>query len=357
MLSKDDLVNELITLTKSYTEEGRIITRNFFREQTGIPDSHWEKHFGTFTKFKIASGLSPSKHETSILNDIAKHVSVDNYRSLNVEKSSWEGSFLRPSDKKYQSLIVVSDIHDINCDLFYYRLLLETVNRVQPERIILNGDIFDFPEFSKYTNDPREYAVVERIKWVHKFLEDLRSNSPNSQIDLIEGNHEYRLLRHLSESSPGIKTILSDLHGWTIPELLGLKKFEVNFYARADLGAFNKTDINSELSKNYIIVNDQVLFHHFPQGKDMGYPGCNGHHHKHIVWNSFSPRFGSFEWHQIGCGHKRQASYTPGEKWSNGFLIVHLDTKTFKTQFDYIDCSYNHCFIGGKFYERKEMEI
>src|SRR5690606_34678442 len=37
---------------------------------------------------------------------------------------------------------------------------------------------------------PREWDVVGRIQWVHKFLEDIRNASGNSEIIYIEGNHE-----------------------------------------------------------------------------------------------------------------------------------------------------------------------
>jgi UDP-2,3-diacylglucosamine pyrophosphatase LpxH len=85
---------------------------------------------------------------------------------------------------------------------------------------VLNGDIFDLPEFSKYTQDPRHFAPVERIKWVHQFLNDLREAAPDAQIDFVEGNHEFRLLRHLSEATPALMTVLADLHGMTIPTCL-----------------------------------------------------------------------------------------------------------------------------------------
>jgi hypothetical protein len=62
-----------------------------------------------------------------------------------------------------------------------------------------------------------------------------------------------------------------------------LTKYEVNFVARADLTAFNESDIKKELKKNYVILYDALLFHHFPEGFNMGYPGANGHHHKHLV--------------------------------------------------------------------------
>jgi len=278
-------------------------------------------------------------------------------RDLNVDKRQWEGKYLRPSNRRFQTALIGSDFHDINCDSFYAKLFLQTAKRVKPEKIILNGDVFDLPEFSKYNQDPREFNVIKRIKWVHAFLKDLREASPDSEITLLEGNHEYRLLRHMGEQSQALLVVLNELHGFTIPSLLGLTDYEINYVARADMAAFSEKDIKEQLAKNYITLwNNSLLFGHYPHMRSMGIPGANGHHHKHEMWNAYSPVHGSWEWHQTGCGHKREAGYTAGEQWGNGFLLAHCDLLTKRTQFEYIDCSHEHCIIGGKFYQRAEAE-
>jgi hypothetical protein len=334
----------------------KVITRNYFRVHSRYAESAWNAHFGTFAEFKRQAGIVLSRHAHRLEKDIAKHASKERMAAMTGEKLLWGDRYLRPSHRRFQTVLVASDIHDIDCDAFYRRVLVETAERVQPEKIVLNGDIFDLPEFSKYTQDPRLFAPVERIKWVHQFLADLRDAAPEAEVTFVEGNHEYRLLRHLSEATPALMTVLSDLHGMTIPDLLGLTKYEVNFVARADLAAFTETDIKKELHKNYVILYDALLFHHFPEGFAMGYPGANGHHHRHLVRHGYSPHFGPYEWHQLGAGHKRQASYCAGEKWSNGFLLVHIDTHTKRSQFEYLDLSHAHAFVGGLLYERTEDE-
>lgn len=83
----------------------------------------------------------------------------------------------------------------------------------------------------------------------------------------------------------------------------------------------------------------------------MGYPGTNGHHHKHLVSSHYSPIFGPYEWHQTGSGHTRHASYCAGEKWSNGFLIIHTDTHTRHSAFEYVDIR-DFAIVGGQWYRR-----
>lgn len=350
-----DCINELKRIANIDPE--KVITRNYFRNHSKISESTWSRYFGTFLEYKRQAGIILSRHAHTMERAIAKHASKDKQREMNESKSGWEGAYLREFKGRWQTALVGSDIHDKCCDPFYRRLFIETAGRVKPEKIILNGDIFDLTEFSKYSQDPRNFDPISRIKWVHQFLADLRQACPESEIIFVEGNHEFRLMRHLTEATPALMTVLSDLHGMTVPDLLGLTKYEVNYIARMDLTAFNEADIKKELHKNYYIAWDSVLFHHFPDGRDMGYPGANGHHHKHIVWNDYNPAFGPFEWHQLGSGHIRQASYCAGEKWSNGFLLCHVDTHRKRTQFEYLDVTADHCFIGGKLYQRTEGEL
>ena len=332
----------------------KIITRNYFRNNSNLAESAWSKHFGTFHEFKSQANITLSRHAKAIERAVAKHASVDTYRAMNDEKRNYSDKYLKPKGNRFQSILVGSDIHDIECDPFWRYLFLETAKRVQPETVVLNGDILDAAEFGKYDVDPREWDVVGKIKWVHKFLEDIRNAVPNAEIIFIEGNHEFRILRHLSESTPAMKAILSDLHGFTVPKLLGLDKYEVNYIAPADLAVFTKGDAKAEIRRNYYILHDFIVAHHFPEGNKFGMPGFNGHHHTHKVDSFFNPTFGAYEWHQLGSGHKREASYCNGERWQNGFMLCHADTVAKRVQFEYIDTTHDHVVIGGKWYERKD---
>jgi hypothetical protein len=275
---------------------------------------------------------------------------------LNKEKAGYEDKYLRPSGRRFQSAIHVTDLHDQDCDPFWLRVVYETLERVQPEKLIIGGDLFDLPEFGKYPIDPREWDVVGRIKAAHGILSEFRKAAPNSEIVLVEGNHEYRLLRHLAEATPAMRAVLSDLHGFTVPKLLGLDQFEVNYVSRTDLGTFFKKDMREQIERNYYIAWDCYLAHHFPEGQKLGFPGANGHHHRHWATQHYSPQFGPYLWSQLGCGHRRQATYCAGEQWSLGFQIVHADTATKHVIAEYVHVG-DHAVVGGRFYQRRPDEI
>lgn len=352
-MTLDQILAECKRIAKLAEDEGRYFSRRYFRENSGMTDWTWNKHFGTWDEFKRQAGVDPSRGYQKLERNIAKHASADIYRQMNVDRAAYVGKYERPNGKRYQTILGANDIHDVDADPFYVRCLLDTNRRLLPDIVCLNGDIFDLPEFSRFDQDPREWDVVGRIQWVHNFLGQIREANPDCEIRFVEGNHEYRLLRHLAEATPALRTILSDLHGMTVPQLLGLDKYEVNYIAKADLAAWRETDIKSELKSNWTVMFESVLACHYPEAKKMGMPGWNGHHHKHLVDTLYSPIYGQYEWHQFGAGHVRAASYCDGEKWSNGFGIWHVDTETKRSVCEYIDIK-DIAVIGGQYYQREE---
>lgn len=351
----EDCINELIRIAKIDTR--KVVTRNYFRVHSEISESTWNRFFGTFLEFKRQAEIILSRHAHRLERDIAKHASVDKMRALNTDKREFEGKYLRPSNRAFQVTIAVSDLHGKHCDPFFRRVFLDLLRRIRPDKVVLDGDIVDLAEFSKHSKDPRAFDVKGEIDWLHALLSDIRTVLPDVEILYVEGNHEFRLLRHMGEQTPAMMVMLSDLHGFTVPKLLGLDRFEVNYIARADMTAWTERAIKTELRKNYVTLFDSsLLFGHFPEMRSMGIPGASGHHHKHIVWPAYSPVYGPYEWHQIGCGHMREASYCNGERWANGLLISYTHVASKRTQFDYVDLSHQAAMVGGLFYERRESE-
>jgi len=353
-MSAEDCIQELRQVAEAHPEQ--VISRNFFRCNGAIAESVWNRHFGTFEEFKRQAKIKLSRAAHGMERKIATHVSRDVYRRLGEERIGLEDKYVRNNGNKYKTILVGSDLHDIECDPFWLRVFIDTAKRVNPDIICLNGDIFDLPEFGRYNVDPREWDVTGRIKFVHEnVLEPLREVCPDTQIDLIEGNHEARMLIHLADATPALKAVLADLHGLSIPQLLGLDRYEVNYIAKADLAATNKHDMRKELAKSYKNYYDIFIAHHFAHGKELGMPGWNGHHHRHEMYSKFSPMFGAYEWHQLGAGHKREATYCEGEKWANGFLMANCNIESKSTNMDYVQMT-DFSVVAGDWYYRTAEE-
>lgn len=333
----------------------KLITRSDYRDHGKFSDHAIVTAFGNFRAARRAAGLEDTVGLRQQHNAVARHTDHDAYRQMNIEKADYGDKYRKPTGKRFATIIAASDLHDEQCDPFWRRVFIDTIRRVQPDAVALGGDIVDLAEFGRYSVDPREWDVVGKLRWMHQLLGDIREAAPDAEIVYLEGNHEHRLLRYLTDNAPALKVVLSDLHGWTVPKLLGLDKFEVRYVARADLGTFNKSNVVQEIAKNYEVFHGAFLVDHFPDGKSRGLPGVNGHHHKHIVWSEYSHVFGSYEWHQLGCGHRRAAEYCSGEKWNMGFVKVDIDTQNKATQMNYTFIG-DFAEVGGKYYVRGEDE-
>lgn len=353
-MTAEDCLTELRDLQSS--DPSRHITLNYFRNVTEIADSTWTRYFGTFLEYRRQAGLEMNRNQHQVQRQVAKHVSVDHYREFN-ERSRYADRYLKPAGGKVKTIIGCSDLHDIETDPFYLRVFIETCRIAQPDVVNFGGDIFDLAEFGKYGVDPREWDVVGRIQYVHEHIfKPLREACPDAQMDFVEGNHEYRLLRHLADATPALKAILSDLLGLTVPKLLGLDEFEINYIAKGDLAAYTKGDQTKEVGKSYVVYDEALIVHHHPHAAKFGLPGWNGHHHHWKVDHYKSALRGGYKWLQLGCGHRTNASYCEGEFWDMGFVIAHINTESKSVTMEYNHITDIAC-VGGLYFERQPNEM
>ena len=352
-MNNSDMIEDLKRVASKVDTD--MPTRSQYRDLGNYSDHAIKEGFGTFRAFRRAAGLEESTGARKDRFAIGRHSDADVYRQMNIEKADYIDKFRKPKGTRFQTMLVASDIHDEECDPFWRRIFIDTVVRVQPDTVILGGDVFDLAEFGRYSVDPREWDIVGKIQWVHEFLKDIREAACDTEIVFVEGNHEHRMLRYLTDNAPALKVVLSDLHGWTVPKLLGLDKYEVRYVARADLATFNKANVVKEISKNYEVFHNCFLVDHFPDGKSKGLPGVNGHHHQHVVHSQYSHIFGGYEWHQLGCGHRRGAEYCAGEKWDMGFMTVTIDTQEEIPHMDYHFVG-DFTVVHGKHYIRNPDE-
>ena len=353
--TSDQLIAEVKALAEAFPD--RRITRDFFRGNSEIPERAWTALFGNFPELLRQADLNYSRYENKMALATSRHASVDHLRELSEDRKNYGETYDRPNKKRFKTIVACSDLHDIECDPFYTRMVCEAISLTEADVVCVAGDLFDCPEFGKYSVDPREWNPVERVRAGVDILRRFREAGPKAQIDLIEGNHEARILKHLVECSPATQAMLSDYHEFDVRKFLKLDELEVNYHALCDLFAFTDHQLKKEVKKNYKVYWKSVLAHHFPEGKNMGMPGFNGHHHKHITWSLHNMNYGSYEWHQLGAGHIRQAPYCDGSKWNNGFMIVNVDTRYGYVDFDYVTVGATFARIGGKFFDRQANEM
>ena len=358
--SADDCIDDLRRVQNDTPHA--MITRNHYREYGKYSDSTWSQYFGTFQEFRRQAGLELNRHQHKLEREIARHASHTHYNDyFKKEILPYFNKYEKVSDNRIKTIMVISDIHDIECDRFTLNVFIDTCKRKQPDVIVLNGDIFDFYEFSKFTKDPRQIKLVERFEFIwDNLFKPLREHCPNSQIDFIMGNHEYRLIRLLADATPHLRVLLGDVVGMKFSDIFKVDEYQINWVSKADFTAFNKRDINNELKKNYRIYYGCYVVCHEPDKSLMVMSGTNGHHHRlSISSDSFLDRQTGLNrrvtWAQTPAAHVNDAEYLANSsKWNTGFLeaTINIDTKEVIQK---IHQTHGWTVIDGVLYERKEI--
>lgn len=328
--SKDECIADLRQLQIEH--EDKFISRNFYRSKGSYSDSAWNCHFGTFKEFRRQAGLELTRQQQQLEVHTAKHAAYDHYLEFYSKQ-------VLPQIDKYEkppglpghlkTMLVCSDLHDIEIDEFCLSVFIDTCKREQPDHIVFNGDIFDLYEFSKYPIDPRHCDMKARFNFVkERIFGPVRAACPNAQIDFIMGNHEFRLIRHLADKSPYIRILMGDILDLSFSDVFGLDEFEINWYSKCDLKAFSPKDIENNLKKNYKIYYDcYVVCHQWDKG--FGMSGTNGHHHQVEVSSDYNVLKGPTTWVQTPGMHQLDAEYLDHTcKWNLGFLKVYINVET-----------------------------
>lgn len=333
-------------------EPDKFITRNYYRIAGSYSEAAYCARFGTFQEFRREAGLEMSRGANRIEKAVALHASRDRYRGFaEVEILPWCGKYEKDHAPGLKTLLVASDFHDIDSDDFVLEVFLDTAARLQPDVIVLNGDIFDQYEFSFFDKDPRQINLRERYDFVRdRIFGPLRHSCPDSQIDFIIGNHEARILRHMADRSPHIKC-LADLMGISLSQLLMLDEFEINLISKGDLAAHMPRESREEMAKNYQVYFNTLLVGHAPE--NYGICSVFGHTHKPKFESKVNELVGSHFQVTLGCVAKVDVSYVAGlNKYNQGFGIFHIDPQLRECVPEHIVFTHHYAVIGGQIYKR-----
>lgn len=224
---------------------------------------------------------------------------------------------------KYELCVVLSDVHIPFEDKKAVDLALLFLKDVQPDRIILDGDIVDCWEISKFDKAPRTGATLQdELDQGRAFLKRIREVCPKARIDFIEGNHEFRLKAYLYRKAKE----LEGLRGVSIPEQLDFQDLNILWHP-VRRGASRFVD-------NYIKVGELYVGHFDAANKYAGYTAKNLLYSRGVsVLQGHIHRIGMSSWTRAngeelvaienGCLCDRNPSYVSDPNWQSGLSIIH----------------------------------
>jgi predicted phosphodiesterase len=350
--SAEDMIQDLRRVQA--LDPARHITRNYYREHGKYSDQTWSTRFGTFQEFRRESGLELHRGGQRIEKATAIQASRDRYRGFfEVEIMPYVGKYDRQHKPGMKTVLVASDFHDKEVDRFALAVFLDTARRVQPDVIVLAGDVFDMYEFSRFDKDPRLTNLRERFDFVREeIFRPLREAAPKAQIDFIIGNHDVRILRHMADRSPYLAPLL-DLMGVSLAQVFGLDKFQINLVAKGDFSAYQPREHREEISKNYKKYWNTLVVGHEPA--DYGMCSIAGHTHKPKFENKVNELVGGYFNLTLGCMARVDVDYIHGlNNYQNGFALIHIDPDRCEAVPEMVIFTDHYAMVGGMLYSRSK---
>lgn len=225
-------------------------------------------------------------------------------------------SDLKWFEAPHQKMLVLSDIHFPYHDKQALMVALRTGKQENVDSILLNGDILDFYQLSKFTKDYRKPSVKAELDIFRYFIDQLKQRFPDAAIYYKLGNHEVRLDRWIKHNAQMFDGMLDLEH------LINFKEANIT-YLKDNIGVkFGKLNIihGHEVRANgslvniartyYMKTNSNIMLGHWHQVQEFTTKTLNGD--LHGAWAT-------------GCLCKLDADYTYGiNSWSHGFAIVEL---------------------------------
>ena len=220
--------------------------------------------------------------------------------------------------------LVLSDIHFPYHHKASLETALEYASKQSIDFILLNGDITDCYQLSKWCRDPRKRNIKEEILMVKDFLIQLKKNFINVKIIYKEGNHEERLDSYVQQKAPE----LLDIDELKLPEMLGLKELDIDWVG-------DRRRI--KYSKLYILHGHEYRFSFSnPVNAARGLflrtnaSALTSHFHQSSEHSETSVNDDLLTCWSVGCLCDLHPEYSRlNAKWNHGFSIVRNDQTHF----------------------------
>lgn len=214
-------------------------------------------------------------------------------------------------------ILVLSDIHFPFHDEQALAIALQYGKDKNANAIILNGDIMDCYQLSRYTRDPRHFDIQVEIDNMIQFLELLKEEF-RCPVYFKAGNHEERFMNYLKVKAP---------------ELLGVAEFRLDVLCKfGELGVVNVPD------KRIIKAGKLSVLHGHEFGNTTFSPVnpargfylrakrsmLAGHYHA-TSEHSEKDLLGEVTtvW-STGCLCDLQPEYRPFNRWNHGAAMVYV---------------------------------
>jgi predicted phosphodiesterase len=121
------------------------------------------------------------------------------------------------------NILVISDIHVPYHDIQALTCAFNYGRDKKVNTIVINGDLIDFYQISRFLKDPRKKSLAYEIDVCKNFLQVLRATFPTQDIYWMLGNHDVRFNHWMMAKAPE----LLDIANASLESILGLNELKI----------------------------------------------------------------------------------------------------------------------------------
>ena len=213
----------------------------------------------------------------------------------------------------------------------------------QPTHIHLNGDLIDFPQFSRFDKEDYENEGLEQdILGLRVILKRIRRNHPDAQIDYELGNHEERLERYMRQNAPALRWLTS----LTFHAIFEAKELGITIYPYRErvpiLPGVLEITHGDKIAQKSGYTGQRML--------EAGVSGVSGHVHRlGMVFRT--TRTGMTVWAEGGCLCSLEPSYVNSPNWQQGIVAFYVDRPNARFHMDVVPIISGRIVYAGQVYE------
>lgn len=227
---------------------------------------------------------------------------------------------VRPATKEDTEIVVfLSDLHFPYQDDAAVASSLALVRELQPHRVVLNGDLNDFFQLSRFnTGLERLDHLQDEIDAANGFRAAVRDVAQNALLDECEGNHDNRIVSYVQKNARA----LVSLHALEPANLFGYRELDIHWHSGA--GFLLRPEF---LVKHGTLVRSEAGASAKAEFMQAGISGISGHTHRLSTY-----RKGGYvqrQWSEQGCLCRTDPDYVIGiPSWQQGVMVGEFATKS-----------------------------
>ena len=216
-----------------------------------------------------------------------------------------------------QRIAILSDIHFPFHDEVALEAAIEHCAKINPTIVLLNGDIIDGYEQSRFDKDPRRRTAVAELQMLKELFAYLRHRFPLARIIYKEGNHDERWGHYVARHCP---------------VLFGMPEF--NLYSMAECAKYGVEHVNDrriiKAGKLNILHGHEIfggggvnparaLFLKTSNNAIIGHWHRSSEHYEKLLDNSIIGGWST------GCLCDMHPEYARINKWGHGAATVAVE--------------------------------